>query len=142
MLGAGRESNLLQVGLVDAGQLEQIICGVELPVDVKAIRAGATYKEWFTCDAEYIEFFWEVLHAFRAEDLRRFIVFVSACGRTPPRGWQDLCLTIQANGEGDERLPTAFTCFNLFFLPRYSSKDVMRERLLVAISETEGFGLK
>lgn len=136
------QSKLLQVGLVDAVQLEQIICGVDSPVDARAIHAGATEKDWLKGDAQYVQSFWEVLHSLRPEDLRRFIIFVTACGRTPPRGWQDLSITVQRNGEGDDRLPTSFTCFNLFFLPRYSSKEVMRERLLMAITETEGFGLR
>jgi hypothetical protein len=135
-------SKLLQVGLVDGLQLEQMICGVERPVDAKAIRAGAIIKDWQATDKAYLVSFWEVLYSLRAEELRRFIIFVTACGRTPPRGWQDLSITIQRNGEGDDRLPTAFTCFNLFFLPLYSSKEVMKERLLLAITETEGFGLR
>jgi hypothetical protein len=136
------QSKLLQAGLVDAMQLEQIICGVEHPVDAKVLRAGASVKDWLPSDEAYLNYFWEVLQGLLPEDLRRFIVFVSACGRTPPRGWQDLNITIQRNGDGDHRLPTAFTCFNLFFLPRYSSKEVLHERLLLAISETEGFGLR
>ncbi|CAJ1393567.1 unnamed protein product [Effrenium voratum] len=59
----------------------------------------------------------------------------------PPEGWHKFDLQVQRNGEGDERLPTAYTCFTLLLLPRYSSAQVMRARLLAAINETEGFGL-
>lgn len=48
---------------------------------------------------------------------------------------------VQKNGDGDDRLPTAYTCFHLLLLPKYTSPDVLRQRLLQAISETQGFGL-
>jgi len=37
-------------------------------------------------------------------------------------------------------LPTAHTCFNQLDLPKYTSEDQLRERLLTAIRECEGFG--
>lgn len=48
-----------------------------------------------------------MLEALGAEAQRRFLIFVSACARRPPEGWQQLELRVQRNGEGDERLPTA-----------------------------------
>jgi len=133
-------SELLR-NLVDAAQLEQILCGTEAPVDIDAIRSGAAEADWIASDAEFLEAFWDVLRSLTATEQRCFVTFVSACGRTPARGWQDLGLRIQKNGQGDERLPTAFTCFNLLLLPRYSSTEVLRARLRAAIVETEGFGL-
>jgi hypothetical protein len=136
------QSRLLRGGLVDAAQLEQIICGAELPVDVEALQRGSSTEGWLKADADYLESFWEILRSFRDCDLRRFATFVSSCSRSPPRGWQDVNLTLQRNGEGDDRLPTAFTCFHLLLLPRYSSKEVLRTKLLLAIAETQGFGLR
>jgi hypothetical protein len=48
---------------------------------------------------------------------------------------------ISRNGAEDSRLPTAHTCFNHLLLPAYSSKAVLRERLLLALENAEGFGL-
>ena len=53
------------------------------------------------------ETFWQVLEALGCEAQRRFLIFVSACARRPPEGWQHLELQVRRNGEGDERLPTA-----------------------------------
>jgi len=39
-------------------------------------------------------------------------------------------------------LPVAHTCFNQLVLPAYNSKKVMQQKLLMAISNTEGFGLE
>jgi len=38
------------------------------------------------------------------------------------------------------RLPQGHTCFNQLDLPEYPSKEVLRERLTLAITETAGFG--
>ncbi|EEC19977.1 hypothetical protein IscW_ISCW014766 [Ixodes scapularis] len=40
------------------------------------------------------------------------------------------------------RLPVSHTCFNQLVLPKYKSKDVLREKLIIAISNAEGFGLE
>jgi len=127
--------------LVDAEQLEQIICGAEDPLDVEALRLSAELANWTPADSDYIETFWEVLRELSDVEQRRFIVFVSACGRMPPQGWQDFVLRIQKHGAGDDRLPTAYTCFTLLLLPRYSDKGLLKSRLRAAINETEGFGL-
>jgi len=39
------------------------------------------------------------------------------------------------------RLPSAHTCFNHLLLPEYSSKEKLREKLLIAINNSVGFGL-
>lgn len=48
--------------------------------------------------------------------------------------------TLACVGDGDERLPTASTCFNLLKIPDYSSKAILEERLHVALHYgSEGF---
>eukprot|EP00041_Stephanoeca_diplocostata_P037606 m.1429698 g.1429698 ORF g.1429698 m.1429698 type:complete len:116 (+) comp25069_c0_seq51:3853-4200(+) len=39
-------------------------------------------------------------------------------------------------------LPRSHTCFNRLDLPAYKTKDDLREKLTIAIEETEGFGLE
>jgi hypothetical protein len=42
---------------------------------------------------------------------------------------------------GEERLPTAHTCFNQLDVPDYPSEEVLQRKLLQAICEAhEGFG--
>ena len=42
---------------------------------------------------------------------------------------------------GDGPLPAAHTCFNTLDLPPYQDPDTLREKLLLAIREAEGFGI-
>ena len=48
---------------------------------------------------------------------------------------------IHKAGGSQHLLPTAHTCFNQLDLPQYSSEEILREKLLIAIKEgSEGFG--
>lgn len=128
--------------MVGAVQLEQIVCGGSVPVDVPAIRRGSAHQGWSEAESEYLELFWSVLDQFSEQERVQFIVFVTASDRVPLRGWHDLQLVIQKNGVGDDNLPTAHTCFCQLLLPRYSSKDKLAANLKLAIANSEGFGLK
>jgi hypothetical protein len=50
-------------------------------------------------------------------------------------------MTIQPVGGGEQFLPVAHTCFNLLDLPKYSTADILRAKLLQAIQQSEGFAL-
>ena len=48
---------------------------------------------------------------------------------------------IQTMAGADEALPVAHTCFNLLDLPMYSSEEILKHKLKLAIQYYEGFGL-
>ena len=48
---------------------------------------------------------------------------------------------VQRSGPDTDRLPTAHTCFNLLLLPQYADADKMRRLLVLAIGNSEGFGI-
>jgi len=127
--------------LVDAPQLEQIICGIEEPMDIAGVRQAAKVNGWAEEDAAYLATFWGVVADLNQDETNRFALFVSASTRMPLKGWSNFHMQIQKNGTGDDRLPTAYTCFRLLLLPRYSTTEVLKSRLLQAIYETQGFGL-
>mmetsp|Transcript_19741 Transcript_19741/g.43146 ORF Transcript_19741/g.43146 Transcript_19741/m.43146 type:complete len:788 (+) Transcript_19741:88-2451(+) len=129
--------------MVDAVQLEKIVCGGSVAVDVAAIRRGAACEGWSRAEeADYLGAFWRIIEDFSESERMQFVVFVTASDRVPLRGWQDLQLTVQKNGVGDDRLPTAHTCFSQLLLPKYSSTEKLRQNLLLAVANSEGFGLR
>uniref|UniRef100_A0A3B5MTU1 HECT-type E3 ubiquitin transferase n=1 Tax=Xiphophorus couchianus TaxID=32473 RepID=A0A3B5MTU1_9TELE len=76
----------------------------------------------------------------------RLLQFVTGTCRLPVGGFTEL---IGSNGPqkfcidrvGKETwLPRSHTCFNRLDLPPYRSLEQLREKLLYAIEETEGFG--
>jgi len=128
--------------IIDAPQLESILCGSEIPVDIPAISRRATLQDWAADDVQYTSCFWSMLTQLPEEAKLQFIVFVTGSDRVPLGGWADLHLKVQKNGCCDRRLPTAYTCFSLVLLPKYSSIDVLRRNLLMAIAGSQGFGLQ
>lgn len=93
-------------------------------------------------DEPHITAFWEVLEEFSQEQRAAFLNFVSARARLPASADAFLTpLRIEApSGAAKERpddwLPKSATCFMRLTLPRYSSKEVLRQKLLTAISHS------
>lgn len=76
---------------------------------------------------------------------RQFLKFVTGSPRLPVGGLGRLSprLTIvqkrpESGVSPDAYLPSVMTCANYLKLPDYTSKAVMRERLLTAINEGQG----
>ena len=40
------------------------------------------------------------------------------------------------------RLPMSHTCFNQLVLPSYGSRKVLKQKLMIALQNAEGFGLE
>ena len=57
-------------------------------------------------------------------------------------GLEHLDLVIQRSEADTNRLPTTHTCFNTLLLPEYKDAAILRQRLLIAINNAEGFGLQ
>jgi hypothetical protein len=53
-----------------------------------------------------------------------------------------LLLCAQRAGPDSDRLPTSHTCFAVLLIPEYSSQAKLRERLLMAVDNAQGFGLQ
>jgi len=73
---------------------------------------------------------------------KKFLEFCTGSDRVPINGLKSIRFCVQRNGEDSERLPTASTCFNMLLLPNYSTKEKLQTKVLTAIENAEGFGLK
>ncbi|KAF4678782.1 putative E3 ubiquitin-protein ligase herc3 [Perkinsus olseni] len=123
--------------------LHAILCG-EQKLDFDALRKsaryeGAPYKE----DYPYMQAFWKIVSDFNDTQKRQFLKFVTGSDRVPLGGLGSIRMIVQKNG-GDptDRLPTAYTCYDVLLLPEYSSPDKLKKMLLAAIENSEGFGLQ
>lgn len=122
-------------------ELAQLVVGSEA-LDFKELEAGAEYEEPYTRQHRVVGWLWEVVHALPPDQQRKFLAFCTGSDRSPIRGLADLRLKIQRAGPDSEQLPTASTCFNTILLPQYASKEKLQQKLVIAIQESEGFGLK
>jgi ubiquitin-protein ligase E3 A len=111
-------------------------------MSVLSPRVLSRYEAGYHASHPLIRWFWEVLHEMDFESQRKLLMFATGSMKAPIGGLSNLNLLIQRAGADSNQLPTSHTCFNTILLPEYSSKAKLRERLMTAILECQGFGLK
>jgi hypothetical protein len=121
-------------------ELEYLVCGSR-NIDVDRLKKNTEYDDDISPSDSHIINFWEILENFSEEDKSSFLRFVWARPTLPPNGIDfPQKLKIQSavgddsSVSSDSYLPKAHTCFFSINLPRYSNKEVMKERLLYAIT--------
>ena len=139
------------VQMFNASELRMLISGSTNELDLVDMRQNIQYSGGYHDLHPVIQSLWEVLCGFSAEEHRHFLKFVTGCSRAPLLGFGRLRpkMCIQMAGRQTEhgafpevdRLPSSATCMNLLKLPPYSSKELMREKLVYAISSATGFYL-
>lgn len=120
--------------------LQSLVEGVQ-EIDISELRKYTRYVGW---DASHrtIKDFWSIVKRYDEHMKRRLIEFVTASDRLPVGGMRNLQFVVQKNGEEDEHghLPTAYTCYGTLLLPEYKDKEVLKERLAMALDNAQGFG--
>ncbi|XP_040894200.1 NEDD4-like E3 ubiquitin-protein ligase WWP2 isoform X2 [Toxotes jaculatrix] len=128
----------------DEKELELMLCGMQ-EIDLADWQKNTIYRH-YTKNSKQIHWFWQVVKEMDNEKRIRLLQFVTGTCRLPVGGFSEL---IGSNGPqkfcidkvGKETwLPRSHTCFNRLDLPPYRSQEQLREKLLFAIEETEGFG--
>jgi len=125
--------------LFRAEELELIICGSPT-LDFEELEASTRYEDGYTESSNVIRWLWEIIHEMSMEDKKSLLMFATGTDRVPVRGLGHLRLTISKHGGDCDRLPSAHTCFNHLLIPEYSSKEKLKDKLLIAIKHSEGFG--
>ncbi|CAL8262639.1 unnamed protein product [Merluccius merluccius] len=128
----------------DEKELELMLCGMQ-EIDLADWQKNTIYRH-YTKNSKQIHWFWQVVKEMDNEKRIRLLQFVTGTCRLPVGGFAEL---IGSNGPQkfcidkvgkDTWLPRSHTCFNRLDLPPYRSLEQLREKLLFAIEETEGFG--
>ncbi|KAJ2846870.1 hypothetical protein IWW36_004139 [Coemansia brasiliensis] len=121
-------------------ELELLVCGCS-DLDFTALERSTIYDGGYSKETTVIQYFWKVVGEFTDELKRKLLFFATSSDRVPIGGLSKLHFVIAKNGGDSDRLPTSHTCFNVLLLPEYSSLEKLRERLLTAIHNSEGFGM-
>jgi E3 ubiquitin-protein ligase HUWE1 len=117
----------------------------DLPVDEWRAHTSFTGGDHPQVEA----WFWEAVASFSQTERAGLLQFATGCSTLPPEGFSGLrgldegsnSFTVSVSaGVDEDALPTASTCFNLLKIPRYSSSQLLRAKLLLAIRYgSEGF---
>nr|XP_046253048.1 itchy E3 ubiquitin protein ligase b [Scatophagus argus]XP_046253049.1 itchy E3 ubiquitin protein ligase b [Scatophagus argus] len=128
----------------DAKELEVMLCGMQ-EIDLTDWQRNSIYRHYARSSKQII-WFWQFIKEMDNEKRMRLLQFVTGTCRLPVGGFADL---MGSNGPqkfciekvGKENwLPRSHTCFNRLDLPPYKSYEQLKEKLMFAIEETEGFG--
>ncbi|XP_068025447.1 E3 ubiquitin-protein ligase NEDD4-like isoform X3 [Melanerpes formicivorus] len=140
-------TELLPIDLIkifDENELELLMCGLG-DVDVNDWRQHTIYKNGYCPNHPVIQWFWKAVLLMDAEKRIRLLQFVTGTSRVPMNGFAELygsngpqLFTIEQWGSPD-KLPRAHTCFNRLDLPLYESFEDLREKLLMAVENAQGF---
>eukprot|EP00931_Biecheleriopsis_adriatica_P056525 TRINITY_DN33492_c0_g1_i1.p1 TRINITY_DN33492_c0_g1~~TRINITY_DN33492_c0_g1_i1.p1 ORF type:complete len:754 (-),score=143.56 TRINITY_DN33492_c0_g1_i1:162-2423(-) len=122
------------------------------PRELAVMITGTTHveiDEWRThvqingADSPFVTMFFEVVEELSDEEQAQLIHFVTGSSRLPVGGFSSLSspFTVSIFADRDvAMLPAAHTCMNAMEIPKYQTKKDLKEKLLLAINESEGFG--
>ncbi|KAI1451269.1 hypothetical protein F4805DRAFT_121801 [Annulohypoxylon moriforme] len=146
--GLGSIINPAWLSMFNQSELQHLVGGDSSEIDVEDLRRNTEYSGLYSIGHDGIEhptvqMFWQVMREFQDPQRREVLKYVTSTPRAPLLGFSQLSphFSIRDSGTDEERLPSTSTCVNLLKLPRYSSKETLRSKLLYAIQSGAGFDL-
>lgn len=129
------------LNLLTPEELELLACG-RRDFDIMELSQYAEFEGGFHSGSDAVQWLWDTVCELSIERQRAFLAFVTGSKRTPVGGLADLRFRVQRSGPDTDKLPTAHVCFNTLLLPEYCSQQKLKDRLITAIENSEGFGLR
>jgi len=122
-------------------QVECMVCGAA-DIDIELLKSKTEYEN-INAEAPHIKYFWEILKEITPKDRSQFLRFVWGRSRLPlGREFKKFKITqLNKGGNPDGYMPVAHTCFFQIDLPPYSSKEIMKEKFLYAITHCQAIDL-
>ena len=116
-------------------------------IDLADLEANTDYNNFKASDPQIV-WFWNVMKTLTHEEKALFLQFVTGTSKVPIEGFSNLQgmrgvqkFNIHKAFGQNGGLPQAHTCFNQLLIPKYSSKDILRDRLQTAVENSTGFGM-
>lgn len=129
------------LNVISANDLEMWVCG-RSKVDVDLLQRHTRYSAGLNEEAPRVKFLWQTLKELGETEKLRFVKFCWGQERLPANDeefdrtqtrFMIKPATYSVNNP-DTALPKADTCFFNLELPNYSTKEILKERLLLAIN--------
>ncbi|KAI3949984.1 hypothetical protein MKW92_017096 [Papaver armeniacum] len=124
-------------------EMDRLLCGEQDAWTSKELLDHIKFDHGYTVTSPPIIYLLEIMKDMQRDQQQAFIQFVTGAPRLPHGGLASLNpkMTIvrkNADESADGELPSVMTCANYLKLPPYSTKDIMKEKLLFAITEGQG----
>jgi hypothetical protein len=125
-------------GILLYDELDIIVSGSDI-MNWDELRVNARYMDGYTSQSPLIIWFWEVFHELTDGQKKQRLRFATGSDRIAS-GLSYMRLAIQRTGD-PSKLPVAHTCFGVLGVPEYPTKTLLKQNLMIALENTEGFGL-
>jgi hypothetical protein len=115
-------------------ELERMVCG-QVEIDVALLRSITEHSGCRPSDP-HVQLFWQALEEFNNEERSALIRFTWGRSRLPLTAaafTQRFKIQSFNQSPADQYLPIAHTCFFSLELPRYSTLEIMKEKLRYAM---------
>ncbi|XP_065327503.1 E3 ISG15--protein ligase HERC5-like [Pelmatolapia mariae] len=136
---------------------EQDLVRLFRPEELQGVLVGQDVYDWekFKQNTSYgwkyhdrhptIQMFWEVFDELTEEQRKDFLRFLTGYRRVPILGIDQVKMKVFArqfqSGTCDQHFPESETCYSNLYLPFYSTKEIMRDRLTEALLADTDFTL-
>lgn len=123
-------------------EVEMLVCG-NPELDMDALRKVTVY-DGYTKNDPVIRYFWDVVLSFSLDLKKKLLLFATGSDRVPIGGMGEMEFKIirMEVAHSTSMLPMSHTCFNQLILPPYKNRKILKQKLTIAISNAEGFGIE
>lgn len=123
-------------------ELDLLLRGTQGCWTIEELSESVNFSHGYSPLCDQARWFLEILSELDDTQRRSFLQFLTGSPRLPPGGIAALSpkLTVvqrlnSREGSSENDLPSVATCVNFLKLPKYGSKEVMKERLTIAFNE-------
>ncbi|ERS99074.1 hypothetical protein HMPREF1624_04269 [Sporothrix schenckii ATCC 58251] len=146
--GLGTIIDPVWLRMFNQNELQRLVGGDSSEIDVDDLRRNTIYGGLYVIGDDHeehptVKLFWDVVQSLPDDDRRLLLKYVTSTPRAPLLGFSQLSpkFSIRDGGNDEARLPSTSTCVNLLKLPRYSTEETLRDKLLYAIRSNARFDL-
>ncbi|KAL6107277.1 uncharacterized protein ACO6RY_10950 [Pungitius sinensis] len=124
-------------------ELQGLLVGQDI-YDWATLKQNTLWDVWFGSSTK--QMFWEVFDELTEDQRKDFLWFLTGSRRVPILGMDQVRMKVQVTqvqiGQRyDQHFPEALTCHSILRLPLYSSKEIMREKLIEALIAERAFSM-
>ncbi|KAG5354674.1 putative E3 ubiquitin-protein ligase HUL4 [Yarrowia sp. B02] len=126
-------------------ELEALVKGSSEPLDIGTLKTVTRYQNFASEDPEselVVRWFWKWAENLEVEKQKKLLRFITGSDRIPATGISNMNFKITFSGPDCDRFPVSHTCFNELCVYGYSSRQKFVDKMVMAMNESEGFGIR
>lgn len=130
--------------LFSPDEIVKVITGEDVKITDDDLKNYVNLEHGYDSNSKEIQDLFSIILEMTSDEKSLFVRFVTGCNKLPIGGLAALQphLTIakrviEASAHPDDCLPSVMTCTNYFKMPQYSSRIIMKQKIIQAITECQ-----